>query len=411
MTNQPQDATTQPTIPEPTTQQPDRRAMLAGMGLLGLAGIATLAKTAQAGPLNPPTGPIAPTGRTMQEIYDRVARTAQGLAEPRIPVQSLAPSGTALYAITQPGAYYLTGNIVCGAGQSGILIQSNDVYLDLSEFSIRGQPGSVNGIDIATGISRVQICNGAIATFGMHGIRAEFASKVTLCDLLLQDNAQYGSLTGELCVIRRCTAVGNLLRGFSIDKGTTVENSTTQNSGYPNPNAETAAGIYVKPSDPTYMSSSCIVRDHSSIFDVCGINVRNQCIIEECLITGASKGIIADNGCSIRSNTVQASSYGIRVNSQCTIEDNHIITNEYSSAVVLYGGQNIVRKNTLFGVMNSSSDQPGRNFIVQNITKGSFWFSNRSDIYGPIVSTTQISSGVVLTNLFESEHAQANFCF
>jgi len=54
-----------------------------------------------AGDLNPPPGPVASTMKTLSEV------------EPRIAVNSINTPGDAdsLFKITQPGSYYLTGNI------------------------------------------------------------------------------------------------------------------------------------------------------------------------------------------------------------------------------------------------------------------------------------------------------------
>jgi len=75
-----------------------------------LLGFATAA--ASAGPLNPPAGPITSTHKTLTEV------------EPRIPISSTTTPGdaTSLYRISQPGSYYLTGNITGQAGKHGIYI-------------------------------------------------------------------------------------------------------------------------------------------------------------------------------------------------------------------------------------------------------------------------------------------------
>ena len=73
------------------------------------------------GPLTPPGAPT-PTMKTLDQI------------EARRPVQSLA--ATAPYNITQPGSYYLTGNITVATGDA-IVITSDDVSLDLNGFTIR----------------------------------------------------------------------------------------------------------------------------------------------------------------------------------------------------------------------------------------------------------------------------------
>jgi hypothetical protein len=117
----------------------DRRGML--LGLSGAAAGSLLSSRAVAGDLNPPPGPPAPTMRTLQQIADRVARTDQGVSEPRIPVESLPGTQTCLYAITAPGSYMLTRNLQGLPAMNGIEILSPDVDLDLDGFHLFGAPG------------------------------------------------------------------------------------------------------------------------------------------------------------------------------------------------------------------------------------------------------------------------------
>jgi len=59
--------------------------------------------------------------------------------EARTPVDATNTPGNAnaQYVITQPGSYYLTGNLVGATnGSAGILIQATDVVLDLNGFEL-----------------------------------------------------------------------------------------------------------------------------------------------------------------------------------------------------------------------------------------------------------------------------------
>lgn len=130
--------------PESTFSQ--RRAMLAGLG--GLAAGAFMARSAQAGPLNPAPGPIASTPGP----------------EPRIPVnQENTPGNSAnTFVISQPGSYYLTGNVLGEAGKNGIRITSSNVTLDLMGFECRGVTGSLTGIYMAVFRRGITIRNGTV---------------------------------------------------------------------------------------------------------------------------------------------------------------------------------------------------------------------------------------------------------
>lgn len=411
MTDQPQDATTPPTFTEAATQQPDRRAMLAGMGLLGLAGIATLAKTAQAGPLNPPAGPIAPTGRTMQEIYDRVARTAQGLAEPRIPVQSLPSSGTAVYAITQPGSYYLTGNITPPPGLSGIMIMSDDVSIDLCGFTLRGESGCPTGIQINSGVKRTSISNGSIVGWTSNGVSGELASQTILTDLSLQDNRLSGADIGALSTVRRCTANRNLAHGFRVGANSTVDNSITVQNGSSTTHidADYLSGVFA-------LAAGCVVRDHTSMNDRVGIRVESGGVVEGCRITSpTSWAIRIGPACQVISNIVSGGWNGIEATDGTIIMRNSIASVDWNG-VLLLGNANQVSENSVVGChYGIVSYHPAlRNFITANSVSATstygYQLGTTRATYGPIVDITT-NSGMTLASLWNSDHPQANFNF
>lgn len=122
----------------------DRRALLAGLG--GVMAGSLLTGKARAGNLNPPPGEIGPTGKSVQEIADKVARTTVGFAEPRIPVQSLPGSPQYSYIISASGSYYLTQNIPSESGKHGIYIGADNVDLDLCGFHLIGGSGAQSAI-------------------------------------------------------------------------------------------------------------------------------------------------------------------------------------------------------------------------------------------------------------------------
>ena len=104
-------------------------AMLAGLVWVG---------TVQAGSLTPPAAPGS-TMKTLTEVHDR-AHAAQTAAEAAENAAEAAEPRTAIsgaVTITQPGSYYLSGNIT---GQ--ITIQADNVTLDLMGFRIEHPDGS-----------------------------------------------------------------------------------------------------------------------------------------------------------------------------------------------------------------------------------------------------------------------------
>src|SRR2546422_9005539 len=90
------------TTGRPMGRDPNRRLLLAG---LGITGAAALVRVAQA---RPPPSPSS--GTSLRDVYNKVPRTDQGLGEARIPVDSLPRSATALYGIDTPGGHLLPAN-------------------------------------------------------------------------------------------------------------------------------------------------------------------------------------------------------------------------------------------------------------------------------------------------------------
>ena len=89
-----------------------------------------------AGPLSPPAGSVTSTYKTLTET------------EPRIAINAVNTPGDidSLFKITQPGSYYLTGDITGVSGKSGIEIGAPGVTIDLMGFDVQGVAGSSNGI-------------------------------------------------------------------------------------------------------------------------------------------------------------------------------------------------------------------------------------------------------------------------
>jgi hypothetical protein len=187
-----------------------RRMVLGAMGLVGVAGVAALGRLASAGPINPPAGPVAGTGRTLDEVYNKIPG-ANGSGDGRIPIPGGAP-----FSIAQPGSYVLTGNITSASGC--ISISASDVTLDLNGYTLTcttttGLPLFINSPSAGSG-GRVTVRNGTIVG-GESGISAgsQFPSDILIEDVVVRNPKLRGiylavggmnRLTARRCLVYGC---------------------------------------------------------------------------------------------------------------------------------------------------------------------------------------------------------------
>src|SRR5436309_2726219 len=128
----------------------NRRASL----LFVVATIATVIWV-NAGSLTPPVGPVAPTMKTLVEV------------EPRTPI---AQPGSFPIVISQPGSYYLTGNIIGAANFDDIRIDVSGVTIGLNGFELVGSGANGNGIAVPAAISNVTVRNGVARGWPGRGL-------------------------------------------------------------------------------------------------------------------------------------------------------------------------------------------------------------------------------------------------
>jgi hypothetical protein len=172
--------------------------------LLSAAGIGALAAMSKAGPLNPPAGPVAPTGRTLDEVYNKIpdAVPGGGAGDGRTPILG----GTSTVTIGQPGSYVLTGNLTTVG--STIVIAADNVTVDLNGFTLTTTNTGANNVTISGARTMVTVRNGQIAG-GFCGVNClGIVKSVVIEDLSILGVRSVGVMvtgSSRAVTIRRCT--------------------------------------------------------------------------------------------------------------------------------------------------------------------------------------------------------------
>lgn len=306
---------------------------------------------ASAGDLNPPPGPVSPTMKTMIEV------------EPRIAVNETNTPGDddSLFRITQPGSYYLAGNVTGESGKSGIEIAASDVTLDLNGFALIGVSGTLNGI--WAGGSRLNIFNGTIRNWDGGGVSGPSPGSL-FARLRVSDNDSTGlNISGEHCIIVDCTAAGNAGYGFWTRDYTIIERCTAK--------ANDVGGFR---GSSYCVFKKCIAAENNGR----GFHVVDSVVTECTSSSNDGDGMYVSGSSLVLNNTCSrhTSGAGIRVvGDMGRIEANHVHENQIGIEAGSASDDNFIVRNTAVGnTTNYNIDSD--NHYGQVITNPGAGFSN-----------------------------------
>ncbi len=391
-----------------------------------------------ASPLNPPAGPVASTFKTLFEV------------EPRIAINATNTPGDAdsLFKITQPGSYYLTGNITGVVGKHGIEIVASGVTLDLNGFDLAGFAGMgpFDGVSVTVGgLSNIAVVNGSVRNWGDEGVSLGTTDAINcrVEGVLVAGNMGLGIHTGTGGMVSNCTAYQNTQNGIDAGSGGSVSNCKSSfNTGvgivsgngctvsncttFYNASFGIVAGAGCTISNCTAhqnaisgiaASFGCTISNCSAYVNTgAGITTSANCTISNCTVYGNTgpginafdgstitncsvnnnhgRGISAGNGCQITGClTRNNQSDGISVNFSCTVSGN--TCNGDGTAAGIQGGIRVLgQANRIEGNNVTYADsgllvESGGNIIVRNTVKGCTlnWSIVAGNAYGAIVAT------------------------
>ncbi len=273
-----------------------------------------------AGNLNPPPGPVSSTMKSLDVV------------EPRIPISSLP------YTIASPGSYYVTKDLTGVSGSNGITISAGGVSLDLSGFTLRGVPGSLEGIRVTGSQTKIHIHDGILCDWGGGGLNTQSAGKVTVQMMMMRgnnygcctndettvsymmanNNATDGIVMGSKGICQNSEACGNMGKGISMGSNGLIENchaNSNSSDGISTGDSCTIRGCTTVANGGNGLAagSGCTVALCTSTGnDIDGIDVAAGCLVRDCTTRGnANDGIESGGDCQILTNASSANGPGM----------------------------------------------------------------------------------------------------
>lgn len=360
--------------------------------VIALSMLATAAGTptsALAGSLNPPPGPVTSTMKTLSDVEPRTALS-----------QANTPGNvTNQFKITQPGSYYLAGDIIASPGANPcILITANDVTLDLNGFSVRA--AAAEGIHIAG--DRVLIRNGklSMSAGSADGIYMQDGAD----DIVIEDMTITG--VGGSCVRTQSACNSVTIRDTKVMGGqygvllTSADTSSTLS--HVQCFGASRVGLFL--SDRATLED-CVVRETGNAGGIVGYgiyvgqasSIRN-CQVLDSLYVGAAApatGISASGNSTIDGCTVYSrGSVGVRLSGQGTTLRNSRVTMGAAgqTAVALSNGDSFIADNQITaptGIAVQLNSATGNTVIrnhLANATTAIAGSAVSSNIIGPTAS-------------------------
>lgn len=375
------------------------------------------AQPATAGPLDPPAGPVTPTPGP----------------EPRIAVNAANTPGDAdaLFKITQPGSYYLQGNITGVVGKHGIEINADGVTLDLNGFELLGVAGmgAFDGVSVTEhdGLA-ITVRNGSVRNWGDCGVEFDYLSgnppRGTVSGIVATDNARHGIATYWGATVEHCTALengddgihtvgdGTVISclandndgdGIDVNSGSLVTAcvaSSNTGAGFALSLGTTAVACTAYNNDNGFTGQGCVITNSTSHRN----SSHGFMLFEGNTVTGSSAyrnagaGFFASGSNTIAQCIATANDLeGIRVSSNSFVRDNQCNGNGAGTAgganILVAGSDNRIQGNNCTDADRGIDIDSAGNYIVGNTCSGNTvnWTAVTGNVCLVVAATQTIS--------------------
>jgi hypothetical protein len=310
--------------------------------------LALLSGWAVAGLLNPPSGAIQGTMKPLTDVQPRTAINAT----------NTPADASNVFVISQPGSYYLTGNVAVAAGKNGIKIAASHVTIDLNGFTIYGFAGSQDGITTSNVFQMgIKIKNGIVRTFGLDGIdlagsAVTWPQSAVIEDIQSTDNADHGIRIND-GQVRDCIVLKNGDKGLVAiaNHSTFVRGITARDNS--------TGGIYAV----LARIQDCVAEANG----VTGIHVDNRGDVISCTSNGNSTGFYIGSGSLRDSTAINNSAAGVYMTGLC---ENNSFRNEGALGTIgirINGTpRTIVKGNQIVGFATGVDAADSNDLIVSN---------------------------------------------
>jgi hypothetical protein len=378
---------------------------------VGLLVFAAAAGACFAGPLNPPAGAVISSMKTLSEVEPRTALSAT----------NTPGDAASVFKITQPGSYYLTGDVTVTAAKSGVVIVASNVTLDLNGFSITGAgPTAQHGVQ-SSNMRNVVVKNGTVRSIGGAGVfndgpacRVENMAAYACSGAGLYLSG--AGCTADRCIVDTSTGTGVKLGDNGIARGCTVLNAYY---GFDTGTSTLITGCVAKGNSAAGFDAGCgsemvecIAEGNAHAgFDLC------QATVLRCTATSnAHEGIAAGGasqviGCAVNANQLE----GITGLDHCVIRDN-LVRNSGAAGVRLTGSGNHVEANHIAQCPKGVQSDAAGNLVVGNSVTScpTAFVLVAGTRYGPIVSLTSgvspaVNGSTSVASSLSTTDPKANF--